>query len=92
MVAVLPVKVKDGEKTWEEMQLFDTNKSIKVCPVINDFGVEIREIYLSPGGTIFEKRIRPERLCVPDQAEIKKYIGEHYPKEYIKYFGAVKEA
>lgn len=92
MVAVLPVKIKDGEKTREEMQLFDTNKSIKVCPILNSFDVEIKEIYLSPGGTLFIKTIRPERLFIPDQAETKKYIGEHYPKEYIKYFGAVKEA
>lgn len=92
MVAVLPVKIKDGEKTREEMQLFDTNKSIKVCPILNSFDVEIKEIYLSPGGTLFIKAIRPERLFIPDQVETKKYIGEHYPKEYIKYFGAVKEA
>ena len=92
MIAILPVKVKDGEKKWEEMQLFDTNKSTIVCPVTNDFGNKVQEIYLSPGGTIFIKDVRSEKLLVPDQETTKKYIGEHYPKEYIKYFGAVKEA
>ena len=92
MVAVLPVKVKDGEKTWEEMQLFDTNKSTKVCQVINAFGNPVQEIYLSPGGTLFVKEIREKKLSVADQAAAKKYIGEHYPEKYIKHFGAVKEA
>lgn len=92
MKAILPIKVKDGDKTREEMRLFDTDTSQKVCAVVNTFGNKVQEIYLSQNGIVFLKDIRPEKLSVGDQDAIKKYIGEKYPEEYIKYFGEVKEA
>lgn len=92
MKAVLPIKVKDGDKIKEEMRLFDTDTSQKVCTIVNAFGYEVQEIYLSQSGIVFLKDIRPEKLSVGDQDIIKKYIGEKYPEEYIKFFGEVKEA
>lgn len=92
MKAILPIKVKDGDKTKEEMRLFDTEISQKVCTVVNAFGYEVQEIYLSPSGIVFLKDAGPEKLSVGDQDVIKKYIGEKHPEEYIKFFGEVKEA
>lgn len=92
MKAVLSIKAKNGDKTKEEMRLFDTETSQKICPVVNAFGNEVQEIYLSQNGIIFLKDKRPEKLSVADQDEVKKYIGEKYPEEYIKFFGEVKEA
>ncbi|MCI8483490.1 MAG: hypothetical protein HFH41_04020 [Lachnospiraceae bacterium] len=92
MKAIFMIKKKQEDQTIEEPLLFDTEKSEKICDCRNSFGYIVKELYLSPKGIIFERKMMDEKLEIPDQEEIKKYIGENYPDVYIKFFGQVEEA
>lgn len=80
----------DG-KSVEYTQLFDTAKAKKICDVANPFGYKVQEIYITEKGTLFLHNINGKNLEVANQKECKKWIGEHEPDKYIKFFGEVEE-
>ncbi len=96
MKAILTVKQKtsnhNGEQTVEERLLFDTEKSRKICDVVNEFGHAVKELYISTGGIIFCKYTETGEMYVEDQETAKDYIGRHQPETYMAFFGKIKEA
>lgn len=94
MKAILTLETKSEDGTRNKRRLlFDTDKSQKVIDVPNDFGNTIATIWLSPGGILFkENKAKKDKLEIMDQEAAKRYIGEHDPEIYIKYFGEVEEA
>lgn len=80
-----------GEKI-EETRLFDTEKSTKICDAKNSYGVVMHEIHISKTGILFTYDKKRNVICVADQEEEKKWIGEHEPDKYIEFFGKPEEA
>ena len=83
--------MKDGEEI-EQTRLFDTAESEKICGIKNGFNYEVKEIYITGKGIIFTYDKNTKKIEIPNQKEIKKYIGEYEPDKYIKYFGEVEGA
>lgn len=81
----------DGKQT-EKTRLLDTAKAKKICDVKNSFGNKVQEIYITGKGVIFLYTTAGSgKLEIADQKQIKKWIGEHEPDKYIKFFGEVEE-
>lgn len=81
----------DGESV-EHTQLFDTTKAKKICDVKNSFGNKVQEIYITAKNIVFlYTTIGAGRIEIPNQKEIKAWIGENEPDKYIKFFGEVEE-
>lgn len=92
MKAILTYATMTDGKAVEHTKLFDTAKAKKICDVKNSFGNKVQEIYITDNNTIFlYTTVGAGRIEIPDQKEIKKYIGEHEPDKYIKFFGEVEE-
>lgn len=91
MKAILTYTTMIGNKVVEETKLFDTAKAKKICDVVNAFKYKVQEIYITAKGVIFIRNINEDSLEVANQKEIKKWIGEHEPDKYIKFFGEVEE-
>ena len=92
MKAILTyITVMDG-KTIELTRLFNTATAKKICDVVNSFGNKVQEIYVTDKGVVFEYRVVGDaRLTIPNQKEIKKWIGENEPDKYIEFFGEVED-
>lgn len=91
MKAILTYTTMIGNKAVEETKLFDTATAKKICDVVNAFKYKVQEIYITAKGVIFIRNINENNLEVANQKEIKKWIGEHEPDKYIKFFGEVEE-
>ena len=87
----MTVRGEDGEARAKRM-LFDTEKSKKVCDIVNAFGYAVKTIFISDKGMLFIRDNNRKRLETADQDATRDYIGEHYPKRYIELFGGVEEA
>lgn len=59
--------------------------------MMHAFKYKVQEIYITAKGVIFIRNINENSLEVANQKEIKKWIGEHEPDKYIKFFGEVEE-
>ncbi len=92
MKAILTYTIMINGKEVEQTRLFDTEKAKKICDVVNDFGNKVKEIFVTDKGMVFEyKVVGDERLTIPNQKEIKKWIGENEPDKYIEFFGEVED-
>lgn len=92
MKAILAYSTMIDGKEVEQMRLFDTEKAKKICDVKNSFGNKVQEIYITAKGVIFlYTTTGTGKIGVANQKEIKKWIGEHEPDKYIKFFGEVEE-
>ena len=91
MKAILTYTTMIGNEAVEETKLFNTAKAKKICDVVNTFGYKVQEIYITAKGVIFIHNTNNESLEVANQKEVKKWIGEHEPDKYIKFFGEVEE-
>jgi len=89
--AILTYTTMIEGKPVEQTRLFDTTKAKKICDVANTFGYKVQEIYITGNGVLFLRNINKDTLQVADQKECKKWIGEHEPDKYIKFFGEVEE-
>lgn len=95
MKAILTYSVSEEDKVIKQTRLFDTDTAIKICDIKNDFDVAVQEIYITSKGILFLQNMngdKPVSLKVPDQEQIKAWIGEHEPDEYIYRFGEVEDA
>lgn len=92
MKAILTYTTTKDGKAVEHTKLFDTAKAKKICDVKNSFNNKVQEIYITEKGFIFlHTTVGKGKIEIPDQKEIKKYIGENEPDKYIKFFGEVEE-
>lgn len=91
MKAILTYSTMIDGKSVEQTRLFDTTKAKKVCEVINTFGYKVQEIYITDKGILFMLNVNQKSLEIADQKQCKKWIGEHEPDKYIKFFGEVEE-
>lgn len=92
MKAILTYTTMIDGKPVENTRLFNTAKAKKICDVKNSFGNKVQEIYITDKGVVFlYTTTGKEKIEVADQKEIKKWIGEHEPDKYIKFFGEVEE-
>lgn len=91
MKAILTYLTMIDGKTVEQTRLFDTEKAKKICGIKNGFGNEAKEIFITEKGMVFAHCIYDKKLEIPDQKEIKEWIGKYEPDKYIKFFGEVEE-
>lgn len=101
MKAILSYEVMIEGKPVERNGLFDTLKAHKVCSVKNSFDYEIETIYLSNNGMLFIQDNNTKLLRLPSkeekltkwhsQEDLKKWIGQNEPDNYIKFLGEVEE-
>lgn len=91
MKAILTYITMIDGKPEEQTKLFDTTKAKKICDVKNSFNYVVREIYITQKGVLFFHNTNNDSLEVADQKACKKWIGEHEPDKYIKFFGEVEE-
>lgn len=92
MKAILTYTTVIDSKTIELTRLFDTATAKKICDVENSFGKKIQEIYVTNKGVVFEHTVVGDaRLSIPNQKEIKQWIGKNEPDKYIEFFGEVEE-
>lgn len=92
MKAILTYSTMIDGKSVERTQLFDTKKAKKICDIKNSFGNKVQEIYITVKNTVFlYTTIGTEKIEIPNQKEIKAWIGENEPDQYIKFFGEVEE-
>lgn len=91
MKAILTYQTMIDGKAKEITRLFDTDTATKICDVVNVFKYKVQEIYITKKGVVFFRNINENTLEVPNQKEVKKWIGENEPDKYIEYFGEVEE-
>lgn len=91
MRAILTYATMIDDKSVEQTRIFDTTKAKKICDVVNSFGYKVQEIYITENDTLFLHNINGKSLEVANQKECKRWIGEHEPTKYIKFFGEVEE-
>lgn len=91
MKAILTYQTMIDAKAKEITRLFDTDTATKICDVVNAFKYKVQEIYITKKGVVFFRNINENTLEVPNQKEVKKWIGENEPDKYIEYFGEVEE-
>lgn len=51
----------------------------------------MQEIYITEKGVVFFHNMNEDTLEIPNQKEVKKWIGANKPEQYIKFFGKVEE-
>lgn len=91
MKAILPCKtVGAGGVQCEEMRLFDTETATELCGIKNDWGNEVKQLYISPHGILFTVS-EEEGISVGYQEVWEKYLGKNHPDIYERIFGKVKE-
>lgn len=91
MKAVLTYSTMIDGKSVDYTRIFNTTKAKKICDVKNTFGYVMQEIYITEKGILFLLNVNQKSLEVADQEQCKKWIGEHEPDKYIKFFGEVEE-
>lgn len=79
------------DRPVEQTRLFDTDTARKICDVKNSFGNTVQDIYITEKGTIFLHNINKDTLEIPNQKEMKEWVGENEPDKYIEVFGEVEE-
>lgn len=75
-------------RTIYKNKLYDTENSENIC---NFYG---HSVYKTKNGTLFMTcgYDEYEKISCTSQAEIRDFIGVHFPDIYIKLFGEVEEA
>lgn len=91
MKAILTYTTMTDGKAEEKTRLFDTAKAKKICDVKNVFNYKVQEIYITEKGVVFFRNMNEDTLEIPNQKEVKKWIGANEPEQYIKFFGKVEE-
>lgn len=90
MKAILPYKAPDGKKpTW---LLFDTEKSKKVCDIVNSFGYKVQTMYISSGNILFAVNNNKNELETLNQSQAWEYVAKNFPEKFIEFHGEVEEA
>lgn len=91
MKAILTYTTMTDGKAEEKNEAFRYSEGEKNLRCKNAFNYKVQEIYITEKGVVFFRNMNEDTLEIPNQKEVKKWIGANKPEQYIKFFGKVEE-